>query len=360
MKKKKGGSRRFFFLLLTIVLILGIINIMQVKGLFIPQQPILNIKGDTIKLSSMTTEQKVAQMVVVAGLRENRIPWRNLQVGGVHLYALQTEHIYNNTIIDLQFDQPIPFFITADFEGCVTPFAHIRNSTSNAEIDNIGASFEKGFREGEFLSKLGFTLNFAPVVDLEDSIWKCRSFPGSPEKVGELAEAYILGLQTQGVIATAKHYPGKTLVVKDPHKFIVAATINEEDVRPYDYLAAKGDVKAIMVSHVISTGEVDSRGVPAVVSRRLINNLKKDFDGLVISDEIHMLGLKNFFDSVDEMYIAVFAAGNDVVLNFDQNPNEVHRMIEIVAQAVDDGKISEKQIDASVTKILEMKGLKVK
>ena len=59
------------------------------------------------------------------------------------------------------------------------------------------------------------------------------------------------------------------------------------------------------------------------------------------------------------MYIAVFKAGNDVVLNFDKDPNEIYHMIQVIKDAVERGEIPETQIDASVTRILEAKGFSV-
>ncbi len=59
------------------------------------------------------------------------------------------------------------------------------------------------------------------------------------------------------------------------------------------------------------------------------------------------------------MYLAVFKAGNDLILDFDKDPNEIHRMIQIIKAAVERGEILEAQIDAAVRKILEMKRLKV-
>ena len=351
--------RTFFFPLLIIFLILSAVTYGQARGWFIPQQPIVEVIDGTITFASLTLEQKIAQMIIVAGYRENSQAWKNMQLGGIHLFALQTEHIFNNTVVDFQYDMTIPFFVTADLEGCISPFGGIRNFTANSQIKTLGEAFEKGFQEGAFLHKLGFNLNFAPVVDLQDSIWKCRSFNGTEQQVAEFAQAYILGLQTQQVIGTAKHYPGKTLVVRDPHKYIVAATIDQADLYPYDYLAENDDVKAIMVSHIITTGAMNSEGLPAVTSTEIILSLKKRFDGLVISDEIHMLGLKNFYNTSDEMYLAVFKAGNDLILNFDKDPNEIHRMIQVIKAAVERGEIPEEQIDASVRKILEMKGFKV-
>ncbi len=356
---KKNLNKRIFYVLLIIALVLLTLNVLKTKGWLIPSQPPVVISDGVIRLDSMTTEQKVAQMVVVGGLKENYVPWRKMQVGGLHLFALPTEHIFNNTIVDFQYGVDIPFFITADQEGCVTPFAHLKQFKPASEISELGEAFEKGFVEGAYLKSLGFNLNFAPVVDLDDEIWKCRAFKGDSKKIAELAQAYTLGLQTQGVIATAKHYPGKTLVVKDPHKYIVSAEISKDDILPYDYLIEKGDVGALMVSHLITTGAVETNGIPSVVSPEIINSIKNNYNGLIVSDEIHMLGLKKYFSSLDELYVAVYKAGNDLILNFDRDPNEVYRMIKIVSAAVDSGIISRSQIDNSVRKILVAKGFTV-
>jgi len=359
MKSWKKEKKVFVFLLI-IALALSTFSIIKTKGWLIPKQPDLKVVNNTVYLDTMTLEQKIAQMVVGIGHRDNLVAWKNMQIGGLYLYSLGNAHIFNNTIIDFQYEMPIPFFITVDLEGCFNPFANFKNFTSASDIGNLGEAFEKGFKEGKFLNELGVNLNFAPVVDLDDQIWKCRNFPGNKEGISEMAQAYTLGLQTQDVIATAKHYPGKTLVVKDPHKYLVAAKIDGDDIFPYKYLANKGDVKAIMVSHVITSGEIESEGVPSVVSEKVIKELRQYYDGLIISDEIHMLGLKKFYENIDDMYIAVFRAGNDVILNFDKDPNEVYRMIQVVVKAVEDKKISKEQIDNSVIRILEAKNFKVK
>ena len=356
IKKRWTLQEKIFVVLFAIVFILLMLSVSQKLGWLIPTQGQIFVSEKRIDLDSLSMEQKIAQMLVVQGNRNFLKVWQNLQIGGIHLFALQNEHIYNNTILDFQDGMTIPFFVTVDLEGCVSPFNHIKSFTSASDIKSSGDAFEKGHNDGKFLKKLGFSINFAPVVDLDDNIWKCRNFPGTETDVAEKAEAYILGMQDEGIIATAKHYPGKTLVVKDPHKYLVIAEINKKDILPYQYLSEKGKVKAIMVSHIISSGEVESEGVPAVVSENVISGLRKDFEGLIVTDEIHMLGLKNFFDTVDQMYIAVFRAGNDVILNFDRDPNEVYRMIRVVAKAVDEGEISEEKIDASVTRILKAKG----
>lgn len=362
-KKTRNPDRvqkKIFLILVVLILLLGSLNVAKAKGWLIPSQKELEIVDGTIQLRSMTLEQKIAQMIIVQGSAENMAAWKNLMPGGVHMFGRKSEHVFRNTILDFQYNQSIPFFVTLDLEGCVNPFSYYRNFTPAVAIENVGQAFSKGFEEGKYLRQVGFSINFAPVVDLQDDIWRCRSFPGDEQHVSELAESYLLGLQTQGVIGTIKHYPGKTLIIKDPHKFIVAANIDDKDLYPYQYLLGKKDAQAVMVSHIIASGAVDSDGVPAVVSEKIIGELKNNFEGLIISDEINMLGLKDYYPNLDDMYVAVFKAGNDIILNFNKDPNEIYRMILVIKKAVEDEVISEEQIDASVTKILKAKGFMVR
>ena len=342
-----------------LVLLLSLLNLSKARGLLIPGQPELEVVDGKIDLADLTLEQKIAQMVIVHGGLHNLDAWRKMQLGGIHLFAMEKPELFKETINKFQVGMTIPFFVTADLEGCLNPFANFRNSTSVNEIDEVGDSFQKGSDDGKFLNELGFTINFAPVVDLKDQIWNCRSFPGNEKQIAELAEAYILGLQSQNILATAKHYPGKTLVINDPHKSLVVAEIGADDVYPYVYLSEQGQVGSLMVSHLIVTGEVDSGGSPSVVSNKVIGSIKDNFPGLIISDDTMMLGLRKFYSSVDELYVDVFNSGNDLIINFDEDPSEIYRMIQIVKEAVEEGKIDTENIDGSVRKILKAKGFVV-
>ncbi len=352
--------KRVFVGLFLLVLLLGSLNVAKAKGWLIPAQPSVVVgEGKRISLQDLTLEQKIAQMVVVAGGTHNMVAWKNMQIGGIHLFAKKDGAVYKKVISDFQEGMKIPFFVTVDLEGCLNPFAEFHISRALGEIKNVGEAFQKGSDEGRLLKELGFSVNFAPVVDLHDEIWKCRTFQGDEKQISELAEAYILGLQSQGIIATAKHYPGKALEISDPHKFLVAATVSEKDVYPYVYLGDKKEVKAVMVTHVIASGAVDSEGKPAVASSMAIGELKKDFSGLIVTDDTMMLGLRKFYGSKEKLYVDVFKAGNDIILNFDEDPAEIYHMIQVVASAVGEGEISSAQIDTSVRKILTAKGFVV-
>ena len=182
--------------------------------------------------------------------------------------------------------------------------------------------------------------------------------------MSELSNAYIKALQSYGISATIKHYPGKTLVVSDPHQNLVSATIESEDLLPYEALIqVEGQelVDLIMVSHIIVDGEVNSFGIPSSVSSDIIHPLKDSYKGLIISDDILMLGLRNYYqDETNQLAIDLVLAGHDLIINFNDDANEIYHMIQVIKTAVEDGTIKESQIDASVTKILEVKGFEVK
>lgn len=361
-KKNKGAAFHFFIFLLILNLTLGGVSIAKARGMFIPKQPTPSLNHESIHLDQLTLEQKIAQMVVTLGVDYSSGALKNMQIGGIHLHARISKEAFKQAIKDFQEGMVIPFMVTVDLEGCVNPFAYFEPFKPVNEISSLGEAFEVGKKEGGFLKELGITVDFAPVVDLEDDIWRCRSFPGDAEMISELANAYMLGLQDEGILATAKHYPGKTLVIKDPHKYLTAAEITEEDLYPYKDLVNKETVKAIMVSHLITFGKVNSEGKPSVASQKIIKSLREElgFKGLIFTDEINMQGLRKFYDSVEEMYVEVFKAGADVVLNFNTDPNELYHMIEVIEEAVSNGEIEEERIDESVRRILEFKGFKVK
>lgn len=354
-----------FIFLLLLTTVLGFASVAKTQGNLIPQASVASaIVDNTVHLDKMNLEDKIAQMIVVHGSENNKEIWKKMNIGAFHLFAMESEELYRERIQGYQENMSIPFFVTTDLEGCQNSFANFKNFTPNDQITTMNQAREKGLEEGAFLRNLGFSINFAPVVDLDDSIWGCRSFPGGEEEVAKLSLAYIEALQSQGVSATSKHYPGKTLVISDPHQNLVAASIDSQDVFPYEeQLEADGDslVDFLMVSHIIVNGEVNSSGLPSSVSPEVILPLKENYEGIIISDDILMRGLQDFYENdSDQLYIDLVLAGHDMIINFDEDPNEIYYMIQVITKAVDAGVIEEAQIDASVTKILELKGFGVK
>ncbi len=346
-------------LFIAAVLLASTFNLIGPFGLADPANIEFDESTNTLYLDSLTIEQKVAQMVITYGADENKEVLQNMFIGGFHKWGDLTKEEYMDSIAYLQDGAVVPFFVTVDLEGgCVNPFEAFLTLPAFRDIETKEDAYKIGNAKGRLLREMGVNMNFAPVVDLNDTIWNCRSFRGTPEEIGSKAVYYIRGLQEQGVHATAKHYPGKALSIKDPHKFVTHAYIEKDDLLPFEQSIQNG-VSAVMASHIIVVGEVSSDSKPSVSSEILIDGLREQYTGLIVTDEIGMLGIDDYYLRASDMYIDLFKADNDLILNFDQDPRRLYYMVRVVANAVRTGKISEDRIDDSVVRILDAKGINV-
>ena len=360
-------DKEYFLLFLLMILSGGLLLVTLEQVAFDIAEPInvvMEKEAQIISLSSLTLKQKIAQMLIVYGSDKDTDLWQKMMVGGIYLEAKLGPDDFKKSINRFQSKAAVPFLVTADMEGCRNPFENFKVFPTFKEIQNTEEAYTVGKEEGQLMKELGFTMNLAPVVDLEDTIWGCRSFSGNAEEVAEKAQAYISGLNSAGIMSVAKHYPGQTLRLSDTHKEVGEVEIEAYDLLPFDKAIEQG-VSGIMVSHLIVSGEVDSREKPGVVSPELIADLKNKFTGLVITDEIGMLGLRNYYTNnlgqtnFKQIFVDLFKTNNDIILTFDRNPQRIYSMIGDVEEAVLRGEISPERIDDSVQKILSAKGWKV-
>lgn len=316
------------------------------------------VSAEEINLSSMPLNEKVAQMVIVRGTKFDS-GFTDMGVGGIFLDRLSTREEYLSAIKIYQKNSKINIFVSTDMEGYWNPFSFYKNKTFG-EINDSKESYQLGEEHGKILKELGFNLDFSPVVELKNNVWPGRSFTGTKDEIRLKIESYILGLQSQGIMATAKHYPGGNLI-KNPHIFRVRYGLSQEDLDVFDY-AIKSNVSAIMIGHTIVSGALDSKGRQSTVSPEVISNLRKDFNGLIITDDISMLGLRLSYPiSFNKIYVDLIKAGNDIILDTSKwtTSRKVERRINNVIKSIKRGEISEEQIDKSVTRILEAKGYSV-
>jgi beta-N-acetylhexosaminidase len=354
--------------LLIVLLVLIALNITLIHSFQVsnPDKLLYNPETNVLDFSKLTMEQKIAQMLIVYGKEENSQQFQNMLTGGIFLDALPTEQDFIDRIETFQSNAVIPFFVTTDLEGCRNPFENFKQFPTFKEINSVEEAYQLGIDHGKILARLGFTMNFAPVIDLEDTIWNCRSFIGSPEEIAEKGKKYIQGIQEQGILAVAKHYPGKTLTVGDSHKIIVSASINKEDLIPFE-MAIESEVNGLMMSHLIVDGFVNSKNKPAGLSPEIVQNARQSFEGLILTDEIGMQALSKYYfneslkkTEFGKMFIEIFQGGADLILTFDKNPERIYtEMIQTVAKAVELGQIDSNKIDRSVLKILKIKGISV-
>lgn len=174
----------------------------------------------------------------------------------------------------------------------------------------------------EELRAAGMTWNFAPVVDLAECRANrdvgTRSFGSDPERVARLGAAFVRGLQNNGVLATAKHFPTYGRADRDAHVALSRIRSSDADLEAYR-AAAKAGVAAIMLGHVIVEDWDPSR--PASVSPEAIRVIREalGYEGMIVTDGLTMKALASHYkaEGKDPINAALdsFRAGVDVMLH---------------------------------------------
>ena len=220
---------------------------------------------------------------------------------------------------------------------------------------------EFGIRLGKQCKRLGIHINFAPVVDIninpENPIIGNRSFGENRENVTQKASAFIKGMQSQHVLANAKHFPGHGDTASDSHKTLPVLDfdferLNSIELYPYKQLF-KSDLTSVMVAHLSVKALEPNEELPTSLSYRVVTGLLKEklnFHGLILTDALNMKGAANFV-LPGEIELTAFIAGNDILLI----PEDVPAATAKIQNALDEKIISEERLDYSVRKILKAK-----
>jgi beta-N-acetylhexosaminidase len=312
---------------------------------------------EEIYLSKLTLREKLGQLLIIKphGLNEKYL--NELKISGIFLNNLKTKYDYMKAIEFYQQNSNIKLFVATDMEGYYNPFLFYK-SPSFGEIKDDQESYDLGLEHGRVLSELGFNLNFSPLVEVRNNVWPGRTFKGiTKQEIREKISAYIKGLHKYNIMATAKHYPGGSLI-KNPHFQKFRTEIFHDDLDYFNF-AIKEGVEFIMVGHPIVHGAVDSNGKQATLSREILEPLRKKFNGLIITDAITMLGLRlSYLFDLKKIYADLIRAGNDIILDTHINSNfyDVKRRLEELEHQVKQGKLSEQVVNDRVKRILEAKG----
>ncbi|MFP4021432.1 MAG: beta-N-acetylhexosaminidase [Halanaerobium sp.] len=336
------------------------------------------------RLANMSLAEKVGQLFQVGfhsktADREIKDLIENYHIGGVIYFSRNIENLEQTAELSkelqqlaLNSDSAIPLFISADQEGgTVTRLSgatHFPGNMAQGAADDKDLTKKMAEYTAVELKNLGINVNLAPVLDVNNNpanpVIGVRSFGEDPQLVAELGTAYIKGLQSEGVTATAKHFPGHGDTAVDSHldlPIIEHQRSRLERVELYPFKkAAEAGVDSIMTSHIYFPAIEKEKEIPATLSKAVLTDLLRNelkFDGLIITDCMEMNAVANSFGTV-EGAVRTIEAGSDTVLvshSYQQQKNAV----EAVIAAVKSGRISEKRIDASVRRILSLKGKRI-
>jgi beta-N-acetylhexosaminidase len=207
---------------------------------------------------------------------------------------------------------------------------------------------------------VGIHLAFAPVADVNNNptnpIINTRSFGEDPSAVGRLVAAEIRGLQENGMLATAKHFPGHGDTGTDSHISLPVITsnwarLNSVELVPFRSAIAAG-VTSIMSAHIAMPGIDGGQLRPVTVAPNILTGILRDslgFKGLVITDALNMGGVANEYGA--EAAVRAFVAGADLLLQ----PADPKAAIDAMAAAVARREISPERLDRSVRRVLQLK-----
>jgi Beta-glucosidase-related glycosidases len=211
---------------------------------------------------------------------------------------------------------------------------------------------------GRELAAIGVNVNNAPVADVigpaGNVVIGSRSYGSSVDVVASQVEAVVAGLNSAGVAAVVKHFPGHGNTTVDSHTDLPVLTQSRAELDATDLVPFKAAIEAgaqlVMVGH-LDVRSVDP-GVPATFSRTVLVDLLRGelgFTGVVVSDALNMGGASH--DSLAEQAVQAILAGNDLLLM----PPSVADARAGLLDALQSGRLSRQRLEESVTRIISLK-----
>ncbi len=335
--------------------------------------------SDTVIVDSLLTEmslkEKIGQLFFVraygyfksdddGSYQELLSQIHDFNIGGLIFF---NGDIYGQTVLTnkLQRASDIPLWITQDMEyGAamrVDGATRFPPAMAVAATQNPRYAYWMGKITAKEAKALGVNQIFAPVLDVNNNpknpVINVRSFSGNPDTVAAYGNEFIEGVQSEGVVATAKHFPGHGDTDTDSHLSLPIinydyARLDSVELLPFRS-AIGNNLNSIMSAHISFPKISTHNNVPATMDSTVLNRILKDslkFDGMVVSDGLEMRGISNYF-SPGEAVIKALNAGVDMML---LSPDELTAIHEIET-AVRKGTLSESRIDRSVRKLLQWK-----
>ncbi len=346
--------------------------------------------ADSNTLASLPLEKKIGQLLFI-GLpgtaydAEARALVEYISPGGVIIFGrnVGSPAQLRGLLEDVRATIPVPPLCGIDQEGglvdrlrrITTPMPAARAIRQHGDL--AGAR-SLGRITGEILLRLGFNLNFAPVLsimtddrDLLSNGLYSRSFGRSPGEVLGYTMVYLRGLQSTGCMGCGKHFPGIGAGEVDSHDEMPVIHLDHDDLMaqdlaPYIELFQREDnaVHAVMVSHGgfpnidINRGVAGGRLIPASINPNIVTNLLRDelaYEGLVVTDDMEMGAIAKHWQIEDAALRAV-EAGQDMIL-ICARPDLARRGYDALLGAARRGELSEERIDASLTRIARFKSM---
>lgn len=325
-------------------------------------------------MKEMTLQQKVAQLMVIRvpldlegkPQREFEQVLRETEVGGVCFFVGTAKHTLP-LIKRFQSLSKVPLLVCIDAEwGLGMRLSDCYSFPKNLEFGKLPKEmdtllYNMGREIGFQCKNMGIHVNFAPVVDVnsnpDNPVIGNRSFSEHPQRVAELGIQYMKGLQSQGVMAVAKHFPGHGDTKTDSHFDLPVINHTREymdtvDLYPFQKLIDAG-VEGVMTAHLQVNAYESEANHPSSLSANLVSGLLRQqmrFTGMVITDGLDMKGVTKYYKD-GEGELAAFLAGTDILLL----PPDVPQAIKRICQAAEDNPQLMQLVEMRCRRVLRCK-----
>ena len=322
--------------------------------------------------NSLSTDQKIGQLFTIwvatkqgaDKMKEVSSIIKKNHLGGLifSLGNIKDQAKYTN---EFQSISKVPLLIGMDAEWGIgmrldDAFSFPYNMTLGA-VNDESLIYNVGKRIGVHAKRIGVHINFAPVTDINTNpnnpIIGSRSFGEDKLSVTNKSLSYLKGMQSEGIMGSAKHFPGHGDTSTDSHKTLPtinfsAKRINEVELFPYKKLI-DNNLSSVMVAHMEVPSLEKEPKMPSTLSKNIISKLLKKklkFEGLVITDAMDMKGVVDF-NKNQSADVSALLAGNDILLM----PDDLDESTKSIKNAINNGIITEKRLKYSVKKILMAK-----
>ena len=317
------------------------------------------------KTAKMTTEEKVAQMLMVRCDKANMDSILSHQPGGIVMFGIDFMDLNKDEVVTTieQYKSAckIEPIIAVDEEGGTVVRVSSNPELAKEKYESPQFYYNKGgideivrieTEKANLLNSLGITMNLAPVADISqdpsDFIYD-RSLGQNETVTSEFVASAVSAMKENNVFSCLKHFPGYGNNV-DTHTGIAIDKRPLQSFREKDFLpfisGIKSGADAVLVSHNIIT-DIDS-SLPASISAPVHEILRNEleFDGIILTDDMSMQAMNEY----EEPYTKAILAGNDMIIvsDFDSAYTEI-------LSAIKDGKIPTETIDKAIIRILRKK-----
>lgn len=323
-------------------------------------------------LASLSLEEKLGQLFMVAAYSnkdasheaELKSLIKNQNLGGLIFFQGgpgRQAHMCNR----LQAASKIPMLIGMDAEWGLdmrldSTIGYPREMTLGALSDQ-DLIYQMGAQVAQQCKDMGVHVNFAPVIDVNNNpnnpVINSRAFGEDVERVTNGGLQYMKGMQDNGVMACAKHFPGHGDTDSDSHKTLPIVNhtkerLNALELVPFKKLFNKG-VASVMVAHLYIPKLDNTPNRASTLSPEIVTKLLKEelnYKGLIFTDALNMNGVAKYYGP-GEVDALAFAAGNDVLLFAEDVP----KAISLIKTEIDSGNIAIERVNESCLKILQYK-----